>query len=653
VKSQTKVKNRKGKVLFTAYVHRPYTFGKVTTPLIDTLFANIDSIKKDSFVKPGQRYNLERLKAEQQRIEEALENLGFYFFDDRHLIFEADSTVGDQKVDLSLILEPGVPAKAKKIFKLDKIYLYPDFTLSLDTVARGDTSMVRGYHYIDRQHNFIPSRIANVINLRPRHIYRRIDREYSLSHLMNLGAFKFVDIKFLESTEDSAALDANIHLTPFLKKSIRAEFEASSKSNNFVGPGLRITFTNRNALRGSEKLDLSLSSGYEVQVSRKTTSALNAVEIGGEAKLSFPRFVNPFKTHYPTKKFLPTTDVSMGSRIQQRLGFFRQNSFNLTYGYTWRENTLKNHEFYPIDINFVQLGKTSPEFDKVLENNFFLKRSFENQFIPGARYSFTMNTQLSERRIEKFRERSYERSHFYLNANADIAGNLIQALKGKNFKQDSSDLSEGKVLGSPYSQFVRGDFDFRHYWRYTEKTLLVTRLNMGTGYAYGNSITMPYIKQFSIGGSTSIRAFPARTIGPGTFYIRERQDTISETRMFFIDQRGDIKMEGNAELRFEFSKTFKPAIFIDAGNIWLIRDDPDRPGGKFRRSDFMKQLAVGAGAGLRMDFNFFVLRFDLAFPLRKPWLPDGERWVHDDIRLGDSDWRKENLILNIAIGYPF
>jgi outer membrane protein insertion porin family len=658
VKHKEEIKKKTGKVTFTAYVHRPYTIGKITTPVIDTLFANIDSLKKESFVKTGQRYNLERLKAEQERLEEALENLGFFFFDDRHLIYEADSTVGDQKVDLMLKLEPGVPAKSRRIYYLDKIYIYPNYSLMQDTLLRGDTLNVRGYHYIDGKHNFNPSRIANVVTLRPGRFYRRIDREYSLSHLMELGAFKFVNIKFSESPRDSATLDAAIHLTPFMKKSIRAEFEATSKSNNFVGPGLRVTFTNRNAFKGSERLDLSLTSGYEVQISRKSSSPLNAVEVSGEARLSMPRIVNPFKTHYPTKKYLPTTDVSMTSRIQQRINFFRLNSFNLSYGYTWRENTLKHHELYPVDINFVQLGKTSDDFRELLDRNFFLRKSFENQFIPGARYSYTLNTQLSEKRIEKFRERQYEASHFYFNGKIDIAGNLLQALKGNSFKQTAADTAEGKLFGAPYSQFLRTEIDFRHYWQMSEKKQFVTRINAGLGYAYGNAITMPYIKQFSIGGSTSIRAFPARSIGPGTYYVREDPAHIPDEEdpdpaILFIDQRGDIKLEGNAELRFAVSKTFKPAIFIDAGNIWLVQHDSSRVGGQFQKKDFMKELAVGAGAGLRMDFTFFVLRLDLAFPLRKPWLPVNDRWVFNQIDLGDAAWRRENLILNIAIGYPF
>lgn len=661
VESKTEIDGKKGRIQYTAYVHRPYTFRKIQTPVIDTLFADIDSLKKDSYLKPGQRYNLERLKAEQERLEEALENLGFYYFDDRHLIFEADSTVGDLEVDLLLKLEKGVPAKAKRKYRIGTVNIYPDFTLSLDTtnIRPADTIKVMGYNYISRLNNFNPRSITNVIGLRPGNIYRRIDEEYTLSHLMTLGAFKFVNIKFNESNTDSATLNANIYMTPFMRKSIRAEFQATSKSNNFVGPGLSVTFTNRNAFRNSDRLELSLSSGYEVQIGRKQNGALNALELGGEARLSMPRFITPFKKNYPTKKYLPTTEVALGSRLQRRLGFFTLNSFNFSFGYTWRENTLKNHEFYPIDLNFVQLGQTSTEFQNLLDGNPFLTRSLANQFIPGARYSYTINTQLSERHNEKFREREIEPNHIYFNAKVDAAGNLLQLLKGRSFEQDQ-DIAAAEIFGSPYSQFIRGEIDFRHYFQIDEQNQFVTRFTSGVGYAYGNSLTMPYIKQFAVGGSTSLRAFPARSLGPGTYYVKE--DPQSENSRLFLDQRGDVKIEANAEHRFSISKTIKTAIFVDAGNIWLLRNDSSRMvtenditriAGKIRRDQILNELAVGTGVGLRFDFTFFVLRFDLAFPVRKPWLPDGERWVWDEVALGSSNWRSENLILNIAIGYPF
>lgn len=658
VTSAEEIEDKKGTVTYTAYVHRPYRLRNITFPRMDTLFTNIDSVKDDSYLKPNQRYNLERLKAEQERIEEALENLGFYYFDDRHLLFEADSTVGDRRIDLVLTLEPGVPEKAKRVYRMGNINIFPDFTLSKDTSALlTDTLIINGYNYFDQHRKYRPQTITRVINFERGKKFRNVDREYTLSHLMGLGSFKFVDIRFQESEKDSFLLNTSIYLTPYLKKSFRAEAQMVSKSNNFVGPGLTVSFTNRNFLGGSERFEISANTSYEVQLSRKVREPLNSFELGIESKLSIPRLISPINIHYPSRRYLPTTELSLAFRLQQRIGFFRLNSFNLSAGYTWRENTLKTHTLYPIDISYVQLGKTSRDFQALMERNPFLAGSFENQFIIGSRYSYTINTQVDQNRMSEFRESEFERSQFYFNGEVDIAGNLMNLAQTTFSHEEKGDPS--KIFGTAYSQFVRGQVDFRYYFNFDKSNRMATRIVLGTGYAYQNSRTMPYIKQFSIGGSNSIRAFPARTIGPGTydvtdnFSIEDPDEDRSRNTLLFIDQRADIKLEGNAEYRFDIVSFLKGAVFVDAGNIWLIREDEDRPGGRFKKDQFLDELAVGTGAGLRFDFNFFILRLDLAFPLRKPYLPENERWVFDEIDFRSPSWRSDNLILNIAIGYPF
>lgn len=649
VTSEVSQQGKKGTVRYTARVYPPYRLRAITYPRLDTLFANIDSVKEDSYLRSGQRYNLERLKAEQERIEKAMENLGFYYFDDRHLIFEADSTVGKRQVDLFLSLEPGVPEKAKRLYRIGEVNVYPDYSLSEDTLSLpADTLKVDGFNYIDRKGQYRPQAIVKVINFRPGSLYRTLDREYTLRHLMSLGSFKFVDIRFQESPQDSFLLNTFIYLTPHFKKSIRGEIQMVSKSNNFVGPGFSLRFTNRNFLGGSEQFTITANTSYEVQVSRKVPNPLNAFELGLESQLSVPRILSPLKIDYPSRRYLPTTEFGLGFRLQQRIGYFRLNSFSLSAGYTWRENTLKMHELYPVDINYVELGHQSPTFRALLNRNQFLASSFENQFIIGSRYSYTLNTQLNEERESDFAEREFVRTQFYFNGTVDVAGNLMHLLQ-TGFSGDTA-----TIFGRRYSQFVRGQIDFRFYYNLDRRNKLATRLIVGTGYAYGNSRTMPYIKQFAVGGSTSIRAFPARTIGPGTFDIRDelppQNGDDTRTTSFFIDQRADIKLEGNIEYRFDIVSFLKGALFVDAGNIWLIESDEDRPGGKFRKDQFLDELAVGTGAGLRMDFNFFVLRFDLAFPLRRP--PD-RRWAFDEIDFASPSWRSDNLVLNIAIGYPF
>jgi outer membrane protein assembly factor BamA len=295
----------------------------------------------------------------------------------------------------------------------------------------------------------------------------------------------------------------------------------------------------------------------------------------------------------------------------------------------------------------VRTDQTSEAFEEEVAKNPVLAKSLENQFIIGTRYSYTVNTQLTEVQAQKFEERKYRTHNFYFNGNVDVAGNLINLLQ-KGSREANEDPT---LFGFPFSPYVKGDIDIRHYLTLDPRNKIASRFILGAGYAYVGTTTLPYVKQFSIGGSNSIRAFPARSVGPGTYYIREH---IPKDSTQFIDQRGDIKLEANIEYRFDIFKIVKGALFLDAGNIWVLKEDPEetRDGVRFDSKTFLHQLAVGTGFGLRFDFSFFVLRLDTAFPLRKPW-EEEDPWVANEIDFGSKTWRKENLIFNIAIGYPF
>ncbi len=659
----TTVKKHETIVNYNVILPRPYRLDTIRYPAPrDSVYASIlRKVRETSLLKERQRFDLERMRAEQSRIEKELENVGFYYFDDRYLIFEADSTEGKRKVNVRLRLEKGIPAKAKRIYKINDVNIYSSYKLSIDSAVRSSYAQeIDGYNYIDSAGNFRPSVITRVINFKKGNVFRREDQDFTLHHLMGLGVFKFVNIKFSEVHPDSALLNTNIFLTALKKKSIRGELQAVSKSNNFVGPGLSVTFTNRNFLRGAELFQLKLNSAYEVQVGGQTEGkALNAFEVGLESSLTLPRFIAPIRIDYSSRKFIPKTVFKAGVNVQNRVGYFRLNSFNISAGYNWMETEAKTHELYPIDISYVQTDKQSEEFKLQLRQNPVLANSFENQFIIGTRYSYTLNTQLTEDPLEKFEKRKFRPHNFYFNGNVDVAGNLFYAIHRQFNKSSELPLT---IFNQRYAQYVKGDIDFRYYWQFDIHNKLATRLIVGAGYAYKNAETMPYIKQFSIGGSNSIRAFPARSLGPGTYNVRE--DTTVNAQ--FIDQRGDIKLEGNVEYRFDIIKFLKGAVFVDAGNIWLLQredsvtsddpsDDPSedfRKGGRFHTDTFLKEIAVGTGIGLRFDFNFFVLRLDTAFPLRIPSRID-DPWVTDNIDFGSSTWRKENLIFNIAIGYPF
>ena len=235
------------------------------------------------------------------------------------------------------------------------------------------------------------------------------------------------------------------------------------------------------------------------------------------------------------------------------------------------------------------------------------------------------------------------RNTFYFKGNLDLAGNILGLIKCADFNKGKT----SKLFDAYFSQYIKASVDGRHYFKLSENSQIASRVSIGMSYSYGNSRSLPYLKQYYVGGPNSIRAFGARAIGPGTV-APERLGN----GLFYADQTGDIKLELNTEYRAKIAGPVHWAAFIDAGNVWLQRDDETKPGGKFSK-DFLQELAVGGGLGLRFDFTFLILRTDFSIPFRIPYLPKGERWVFKDIDFGSSRWRKDNLMFNLAIGYPF
>ena len=286
-------------------------------------------------------------------------------------------------------------------------------------------------------------------------------------------------------------------------------------------------------------------------------------------------------------------------------------------------------------INYVAVANTTAKFDSLIAENILLKKNFQQQFIVGSNYSFTLNSQL----IKK------TGNQIYFKGTTEIAGNVLSefnALTGGKINPENP----ATLFGAPYSQYARFDIDARYFYTWNPSRQIATRLITGIGIPYDNSNSLPYIKQFFIGGSNSIRAFRARTLGPGS------NPPPSADSVSFFEQAGDMKLEMNAEYRFGIISIVKGAVFVDAGNIWLWHNDPLRPNGKFT-NNFYKEMAVGTGAGLRFDASFIVVRFDFSIPIRKPWLPEKERWVINQIDFANNTWLRNNLVLNIAIGYPF
>lgn len=620
-------------IAYTASLSEPY---RLTEVVLERDSLEIDreirALMEETALDSGSRFDLSTMTAERVRIDSALKEKGYYNFNSDYLIFEADTNISDSArlFKLYLRLKTNVPNNGIIPYSVESINVFPNYSID-ENGEKIDTVSLDGKHFIQGNEVFKPRLLNDYILIEKDQRYNPTLSRLSSNRLSSIGNYKFVNLRYqeLESTDSLGHLRANFYLSPMTKRSVRAELLAVSKSNNFAGPALNLVYRNRNLFDGGETLNLTGRIGYEFQIAGGDRTGLQSLELGLSADLIFPRviFFVPIKEKFSYS--VPKTKMGISAEYLSRGGLYHLNSLSANYGYFWNSNRFAYHEINPISLNVVNLSKTSPEFDQILEDNPFLKRSFEQNFIAGINYTFNYN-KLNDR----FRTHGY-----FLGLGLDFAGNTIHLIDGISQKDD------GKFLGLEYAQYGKVDLDLRYHLNIDRNQTIATRLFAGFGFPFGNSSSLPYIKQYFSGGPNSVRAFRIRSIGPGTY----RPDDFDVNSYF--DQSGDIRVEGNIEYRFPIVSLLKGALFMDAGNIWLMNENEALPGGKFS-SSWWNELAVGTGIGLRVDIQFFVVRFDLATPVRVPYLPEGERWGNS-FDIGSKSWRKQNLIFNFAIGYPF
>ena len=531
------------------------------------------------------------------------------------------------------------PDAGLKPYTIKEINIYPNYSLRRDSALRKLKPLeYKDFDIYDNKNTFKPRLFDRLVFFQKGEPYNRKDHNQSLNRMVNIGAFQDVRAEFLPvDSFKNNQLDLNIYLVPLKKNSLSFSVLGTSKSNNFVGSEVKVTQTTRNLFRGAEQLDVSVGGGFESQV-KGTSQGKNSISLTVEGKLTFPRLIVPFYKPNSTNAFIPRTITSLSYQMINRGSEYTLHAIKGEYGYNFKENLYKEHNFNPISVNYVSTGFPSDTTrERLFRQNPLLRSTLESQFIVGSNYNFTYTNQMEDNR----------RNNTYFFGGIETAGNVWGLFTPKDEKGQRS------IFSKPLTQFIRVEADLRDYYKITRKLIWANRLNLGYGYAYGNSTSLPFVRQFFAGGSNDIRAFPARTLGPGTYKV---PDTA-----IFADQGGDIKLMLNSELRFKIVSILYGALFVDVGNIWLRKedlgvpgtDDKGRPGSGFKLKNAFNELAVGTGAGLRVDASIFVIRLDVAFPLRKPYLPEGQRWVFNNIAFGNKDWRKQNLIFNIGIGYPF
>jgi outer membrane protein insertion porin family len=628
-------KKKTGKAVYTVQAGPPYIIRKLTFPTgkraVDTAVAGSAS---QSLLKVGDKYNLDVIKDERIRIDAKLKEEGFYYFAPEDLIMRIDSNGKDHHVVIYVAVKNTISGLATNIYSIRNIYVYPNYSIK-DTAKKLDSAVkYRWYNVIDPKNTIKPFIFKNTVLLHPGEVYNRTEHNSSLNRFIELGPFKFVQNRFVDVSQDSSKLDVYYFLTQYKRKSLTAEIIARQTSANFSGTQFNLTFQNKNTFKGAELFKLNFFVSNDLQFGH-TSNNHSIYQFGVQPSISWPRIIGPFNFS-PDNAFIPRTILQTGYTLVDRTGLYRLNSFNASIGYQWKPSLHTQHTLDLFGVTYVDAANISQEYRDSIQHtrNPVLAHVINNQFTFGPDYSYTFTNT-----TEDFRTNTY-----YWMSKISLSGNLYGIITGADTPRRVS-----KIFNTPFNQYVKIENEFRFFHKLGPNNKLATRLIVDVGLPYGNSTVMPYSEQFFIAGANSLRGFQARSIGPGAYNV---PDSLRKGTGFLPDESGDIKLEANVEIRPKLFSIVEGALFLDAGNIWLLHPNKYLPGGAFGKN-FINQIAADAGFGLRFNFTVLILRTDVGFPIIEPNLPAGQHIVIDKIDFGSSRWRGQNLVFNLAIGYPF
>lgn len=665
--------SRNGKKATTRFVVHPgpaFIIDTVKVSIRDTLLAEQASrIMAGTLLQKGERFNVDRLDDERDRIAHDLTARGYFGFIKDYISFEADSSLVNSRVSMNLILN-GLPVQSpgkadsiiqiphRKFFIRD-IHVHTDYELTSSEYAVKDTLHIGGTHlYFNGEPSIDPDVILCTLGFAPGDLYakERIDKTYR--RFLELDVFNSVNMRF-ETVLDGEIpqLDVVIFLDPAKKHAVSFETRGTHRDGN-MGIEANLSYRHRNLFAGAESLQSGLRFGVEAQPLLTTeqgsgelgsdvanTLRLNTFEFGPEVTLKLHRLF-PLGCDRMSRSSNPQTELTGAFNYQLRADYER-NLWKIRFGYHWYENVDKGRQIFwdVLEVSEINIDK-SAAFQAILDNlnDDFLNASYNDHMIVAGRVSLLSNTQKSQR----------QRKYHFNKITLELAGNGLHGLSSL-LGGARNENGAYTVFGIQYAQYVKVEEDFRLYRRIDESNSVAFRVHPGIGLSYGNLRVLPFEKSFFAGGANGIRAWQARTLGPGSF----RDEAALET----FNNIGDIRLEGSVEYRFKLTSMFEAALFVDAGNVWLLRPDDLRPGADFQFNRFVDEIAVGAGLGARLDFDYFLVRFDFGLQLKDPRKIGGERWLWQpkeefldylEVVTGVAEPKiGVPLQFNLGIGYPF
>lgn len=608
----TETKGKKLKATYLLHPGQPFLIGKVNYDIQDEGILQLLHLDQpaNQQIKPGMRFTVETLDNERKRIASLLSDNGYFRFNKDFIHFTADTIMGRKDIALTLQLRK---------YKPNNNSPEVDHTRYLirDVLFQSNDS--------DRIH-LRKQVLLNATAIKEGRPYDASALQRTYNNFARLQAVKYTNIKFAE-VPDTNLLDCHIQISTNKPSTISFQPEGTNTAGD-LGAAASITYTNRNLFHGSEQLSIEFRGAYEAITGLEGYQDQNYTEFSVETKLVFPRFLAPFLSKSFRRRQTASSEWAVSWDFQNRPEFHRR-VFSSAWRYRWSEPKHHlNYRFDLLDLNYVYMPWISSTFkrdylDNAENRNAILRYNYEDIFI--MKTGFTV---------------SYTDGVDAVRANFESAGNLLNGVsKGFGFKTNSQ--GQHTLFNIAYAQYVKFDFDYTHLFQFDKRNALALHAGLGVAYPYGNSTVLPFEKRYFSGGANSVRGWSVRELGPGKFKG-------TDGRIDFINQTGDVKLDLNAEYRSSLFWKLQGALFIDAGNIWTLRNYAEQLGGQFKFTEFYKQIAASYGMGLRLNFDYFILRFDVGMKAINPaYESEKEHWsiIHPKL--------SRDFDFHFAVGLPF
>lgn len=664
VKSDIKVKNQKAEVLFTTKMGPEFSISEVNYEIPDSAVKNLYLSKKDLFshLKKGMRYDDDSLGHERDQIYQLMRENGYYDFSKPYVKYLVDSNSNASKAKVTLQIDNPLdkPHHVKYTIGEANVLIAPNSEGYPDTVVL-NKRIFKGLRYTDLSKKFRRNPVVRYNFLRQGEQYDVRNETTTFDRLYELNVFKNVKIEYQKAKDSSNKVNPFIQLIPQKIMSNRVEGEVPFNGGT-VGFNLSNTYTNNNFLRGAERFEFQIKGGLQSRVGQGggLFGDIYQRDFSVSASLSVPRLMAPFFSKYVTGKGgMPHTVFSTSYVYSLQKDLFTRRVYLASLTYEFIETKSKLHSLTPLNFEYrfgsllFNANDSTGNFEHLILNNLYSLRLLARKDITlGIKYTYSLN---ADKLLSN-------KSFIYFRGNIDVAGNLLQGIsKLTGSKSDAKNDNPAEILGLPFNQYIRPEIDIRWYKSLGGERQFVSRLNAGIGYAYGNSVQMPFEKSFFAGGSAGVRAWQARTLGPGNYNRGETITNQDERKALYgIDQLGEMHLEANLEYRYKlldkfFGGKLKGAVFLDFGNVWNISDSASKgkPETRFELKNLGKQIAIGTGMGFRYDVQYFVFRFDIGLKLKDPQFTGSDQWVISKFFSGGKAFKAAYKEKNAPDGYRF